>query len=98
MLLENYTTSKSRNVVHNLNLKCIIPIEVDITMLGLNRRRYMNWSQTAEITVSNAPKIDPNARVISIRKNSAEKKLDPSILVTTSGYAINASPGPPLTT
>ena len=54
-------------------------------MLGLKRRNSMNWSQTAEITVSNAPKIDPNASVMSMRKNKEEKKLDPTILVTTSG-------------
>ena len=42
--------------------------------------------------------MEPNARVISIRKNNAEKKLEPTILVTTSGYAMKASPGPPFTT
>ena len=67
-------------------------------MLGLKRRNSMNWSQTAEITVSNAPKIDPNASVMSMRKNKEEKKLDPTILVTTSGQAMKANPGPPFTT
>ena len=74
------------------------PIDVAITMVGLNRLNWINWSQTAEITVSNAPKIDPNASVISIRKNIAEKKPDPTILVNTSGYAMKARPAPPLTT
>ena len=50
------------------------------------------------MTVSNAPKIDPNANVMSIKKNIVEKKVDPTILVITSGYAINARPGPPFTT
>ena len=58
----------------------------------------MNWSQTAEITVSKAPNMEPSARVINIRKNRAEKKLEPNILVTASGYAIKARPGPPFTT
>ena len=44
-----------------------------------------HWSQSAVITVSNAPKIDPNASKINIAKNNVAKRAEYGNLQTISG-------------
>ena len=44
--------------------------EVATTRWGLYGLRTGHWSDRAVITVSKAPKMDPSAKVINIRKKS----------------------------
>ena len=54
--------------------------EVTMTSTGVWSLNTGHWSDNAVITVSNAPNIDPRARVISIRKKRNDQKLEPGIL------------------
>ena len=54
--------------------------EVTMTSTGVWSLSTGHWSDSAVITVSNAPNIDPRARVISIRKKRNDQKLEPGIL------------------
>ena len=56
------------------------------------------WSETALTTVSNAPKMHPSAREMSMAKKRADQRLEAVILVRTSGYTMKARPGPPRST
>ena len=63
--------------------KTNMDIEVTTTSWGLYSLNTGHWSDIAVITVSNAPNIDPRARVINIRKNKADQTWEPGILINT---------------
>ena len=72
--------------------------DVTKTTCGLKALRTGQRSVRAVMTVSNAPKIEPRARVMSIKKKMADQACVKGIFVTTSGYTMKARPGPSSTT